>query len=37
MEQPLVLLERQEKIALMTLNNPEKRNALSRRLLENLR
>jgi enoyl-CoA hydratase/carnithine racemase len=37
MEHPLVLLERNEKIALLTLNHPEKRNALSRRLLETLR
>jgi enoyl-CoA hydratase/carnithine racemase len=37
MEQPLVLLERVEKTALLTLNHPEKRNALSRRMLETLR
>jgi enoyl-CoA hydratase/carnithine racemase len=36
MEQPLVLLDRQDKIAVLTLNNPEKRNALSRRMLESL-
>jgi enoyl-CoA hydratase/carnithine racemase len=32
----LVLLERDAKIAFLTLNNPEKRNALSRRMLETL-
>jgi enoyl-CoA hydratase/carnithine racemase len=36
MEQPPVLLERHDKVAVLTLNNPEKRNALSRRLLETL-
>jgi enoyl-CoA hydratase/carnithine racemase len=35
-EQALVLLERQDKIALLTLNNPEKRNALSRQMLQSL-
>jgi enoyl-CoA hydratase/carnithine racemase len=37
MEQPLVLLERAGKVVILTLNHPEKRNALSRRMLETLR
>jgi enoyl-CoA hydratase/carnithine racemase len=37
MEKPLVLYETVERIARLTLNHPEKRNALSRAMLESLR
>jgi enoyl-CoA hydratase/carnithine racemase len=36
MQQPLVLYEQLDKIGLLTLNHPEKRNALSRQMLEAL-
>jgi enoyl-CoA hydratase/carnithine racemase len=36
MEHPLVLLERQDNVAVLTLNNLEKRNALSQRMLQTL-
>lgn len=36
MSEPLILLERSDGVALATLNRPEKRNALSRELLEQL-
>jgi enoyl-CoA hydratase/carnithine racemase len=37
MDQPLVLAEASEAVALLTLNHPEKRNALSRAMLSSLR
>ncbi|MDB5391546.1 MAG: short chain enoyl-CoA hydratase [Planctomycetaceae bacterium] len=37
MENPLVLFEVQRRVGLVTLNHPEKRNALSRAMLESLR
>lgn len=37
MENPFVLFELQQRIGLLTLNHPEKRNALSRAMLESLR
>lgn len=37
MENPLVLFELQRRIGVLTLNHPEKRNALSRAMLESLR
>jgi enoyl-CoA hydratase len=36
MSEPLILLERSDGVALITLNRPEKRNALSRELLDQL-
>lgn len=37
MDKPLVLFEASERIGVLTLNHPEKRNALSRAMLETLR
>ena len=37
MENPLVLFELRQRVGMVTLNHPEKRNALSRAMLENLR
>ncbi|HLJ92381.1 MAG TPA: enoyl-CoA hydratase-related protein, partial [Gemmataceae bacterium] len=37
MDKPLVLCETVEHIAILTLNHPEKRNALSRALLASLK
>src|SRR5579871_2387903 len=37
MDKPLLLFEVYNRVALLTLNHPEKRNALSRKMLESLR
>src|SRR5207244_2844494 len=37
MEQPLILYDAQDGVAILTLNHPERRNALSRALLEALK